>query len=44
MASTSLAVDPKQLPELPSLIDGLPNISGWEAEVQSVVQSDAPVA
>lgn len=44
MASTTLAVDPQQLPELPSLIDGLPNISGWEAEVQSVVQSNDPVA
>ena len=28
---------------LPELIDGLPNISGWEAEVQAVVQHDEPV-
>lgn len=26
------------LPVLPEIIDGLPNISGWEEEVQSVVQ------
>lgn len=31
------------LPTLPALIDGLPNISGWEAAVQSVVQQDYPV-
>ncbi|MEJ1931635.1 glycosyl hydrolase family 57, partial [Nostoc sp. NIES-2111] len=28
---------------LPEIIDGLPNISGWEAEVLSVVNDDAPV-
>ncbi|WP_414753918.1 glycosyl hydrolase family 57 [Anabaena sp. CCY 9910] len=28
---------------LPEMIDGLPNISGWEAEVLSVVNNDAPV-
>ncbi|WP_066425007.1 glycosyl hydrolase family 57 [Anabaena sp. 4-3] len=28
---------------LPEIIDGLPNISGWEAEVISVVNHDAPV-
>ncbi|MBD2499979.1 glycosyl hydrolase family 57 [Anabaena azotica] len=28
---------------LPEIIDGLPNISGWEAEVLSVVNNDAPV-
>lgn len=28
---------------LPEIIDGLPNISGWEAEVLSVVNHDAPV-
>ncbi|MEM9218439.1 MAG: glycosyl hydrolase family 57 [Cyanobacteria bacterium P01_F01_bin.150] len=44
MALMSLAVDSRQRPDIPSLIDGLPNISGWEAEVQSVVQSDDPVA
>src|SRR6476646_1074974 len=31
------------LPLLPELIDGLPNISGWEAEVRSVVQHDLPI-
>ncbi|MBD1861697.1 MULTISPECIES: glycosyl hydrolase family 57 [Trichocoleus] len=31
------------LPLLPELIDGLPNISGWEAEVRSVVQHDRPI-
>jgi hypothetical protein len=31
------------LPVLPEIIDGLPNISGWEEEVQSVVQQNAPV-
>lgn len=28
---------------LPEIINGLPNISGWEAEVLSVVNNDAPV-
>ncbi|NET47964.1 MAG: glycosyl hydrolase family 57 [Merismopedia sp. SIO2A8] len=32
------------LPDVPSTIEGLPTISGWEAEVEAVVQSDAPVA
>jgi hypothetical protein len=31
------------LPQLTELIDGLPNISGWEEEVRSVVQNDEPV-
>lgn len=31
------------LPELDALIDGLPNISGWEAAVQTVTQHQAPV-
>ncbi|GET38975.1 glycosyl hydrolase family 57 [Microseira wollei] len=31
------------LPVLPEIIDGLPNISGWEEEVQSVVQQNDPV-
>lgn len=31
------------LPVLPEIIDGLPNISGWEEEVQSVVQQNEPV-
>jgi hypothetical protein len=31
------------LPAIPELVDHLPNISGWEAEVQSVTQEDAPV-
>ncbi len=31
------------LPVLPELIDGLPNISGWEAEVRSVVQHNKPI-
>lgn len=34
---------PTRLPVLSEIIDGLPNISGWEAEVQSVVQQDQPV-
>ncbi len=34
---------PVKLPELPELVEGLPNISGWEAEVQSVVQHREPV-
>ncbi|MGE5658699.1 MAG: glycosyl hydrolase family 57 [Actinomycetota bacterium] len=29
--------------QLPEIIDGLPNISGWEQEVLSVVQQDEPV-
>ncbi len=31
------------LPTLPEIIDDLPNISGWETEVLSVVNHDAPV-
>ncbi len=31
------------LPTLPELIDGLPNIAGWSAEVHSVVNNDEPV-
>lgn len=31
------------LPQLSELIDGLPNISGWEKEIQSVVQDNKPV-
>lgn len=29
--------------DLPEIIDGLPNISGWEKEVLSVVKQDAPI-
>ncbi|MBH8575520.1 glycosyl hydrolase family 57 [Nostocaceae cyanobacterium CENA369] len=29
--------------DLPEIIDGLPNISGWEKEVLSVVNQDAPI-
>ncbi len=32
-----------RLPELPEVVEGLPNICGWEAEVQSVVQHSQPV-
>ncbi|MEB3337567.1 MAG: glycosyl hydrolase family 57 [Leptolyngbyaceae bacterium] len=31
------------LPTIPELIDGLPNISGWETTVQAIVQQDQPV-
>lgn len=31
------------LPNLPEIIDGLPNICGWEAEISAVVQQDEPV-
>jgi hypothetical protein len=31
------------LPQLSELIEGLPNISGWEEEVMSVVKQDKPV-
>lgn len=31
------------LPTLPDIIDGLPNISGWESEVLEVVNRNAPV-
>ena len=30
-------------PELPELVDGLPNISGWEEEVSQVVNQNEPV-
>ncbi|NEQ95248.1 MAG: glycosyl hydrolase family 57 [Cyanothece sp. SIO2G6] len=33
-----------QLPELPSIVDGLPHISGWEAEVDAVTHLSRPVA
>ena len=38
LASTQLS-----LPILPEIIDGLPNICGWEAEVLSVVQHNEPI-
>jgi len=31
------------LPNIPEIIDGLPNICGWEAEINSVVQQSEPV-
>ncbi len=31
------------LPNIPEIIDGLPNICGWEAEINSVVQGSKPV-
>jgi hypothetical protein len=31
------------LPVLPEIIDGLPNISGWESQVNAVVQHDEPI-
>ena len=34
---------PTTLSNLPEIIDGLPNISGWETEVLSVVNHDQPV-
>ncbi|MBD2338493.1 glycosyl hydrolase family 57 [Calothrix sp. FACHB-156] len=34
---------PETLPALPEIIDGLPNICGWETEVLSVVNHDTPV-
>lgn len=34
---------PTTLSSLPEIIDGLPNISGWETEVLSVVNHDQPV-
>ncbi|MEA5576451.1 glycosyl hydrolase family 57 [Anabaena sp. UHCC 0451] len=34
---------PDHLPNLPEIIDDLPNISGWEREVLSVVNHDTPV-
>jgi hypothetical protein len=38
-----LSTELTRLPVLPDLIDGLPNISGWEAEVPSVVQHNEPI-
>ncbi len=39
-----LSSSPKvTLPVLPEIIDGLPNISGWEKEVNSVVTRNEPV-
>ncbi|HEY9847682.1 MAG TPA: hypothetical protein V6D03_15975, partial [Candidatus Caenarcaniphilales bacterium] len=32
-----------QLPELPELVEELPNICGWESEVQAVVRHSEPV-
>lgn len=31
------------LPQLPEIIDGMPNISGWETEVAVVVQHNEPI-
>ena len=41
----SFTVEPKweDLPELEDLIDGLPNISGWENDLQRVTQDNTPV-
>jgi len=39
----SLSTQLPKLPVLPELIDGLPNISGWEAQVRAVVQHDEPI-
>ena len=39
----SIANQLTSLSAIPELIDNLPNISGWEAEVRSVVQSQNPV-
>ncbi|MES1024643.1 glycosyl hydrolase family 57 [Gloeocapsa sp. BRSZ] len=39
MTSTQLI----NLPQLPEIVDGLPNISGWETEVTSVVQHQKPI-
>ena len=44
MALSPSAVAPASMPSLSSVIDGLPNISGWETEVQTVVQSEQPIA
>lgn len=41
LSSTSLAST--SLLPIPELVDGLPNISGWEPAVQSTVQRDQPV-
>lgn len=38
-----LSTDSLTLPVLPELIDGLPTISGWEAEVRSIVQHNNPI-
>ena len=38
-----LATDLTRLPQLPELIDGVPCISGWEEEVQAVVQRQESV-
>lgn len=40
MPSQSMALS---LPALPDTIDRLPNLSGWEAEVQSIVHQNEPV-
>jgi hypothetical protein len=39
----STAPTPTHLPVLDEFAEGLPNISGWEKEVRSVVQRDEPV-
>lgn len=31
------------IPQIPEIIDGLPNISGWEAEVSEVVNRNEPI-
>ena len=40
MVSSTLTTSPAPIPEL---IDDLPNISGWEADVQAVTSENRPV-
>lgn len=42
-SSNCSAVDLSNLPALPELVEGLPNFSGWEAEVEAVTRQDQPV-
>ena len=39
----SITTQLPRLPVLPEIIDGLPNISGWESQVSAVVQHNHPV-
>lgn len=42
-ASFSPSMNLSELPPLTELIDGLPNLSGWESEVSAVVRHERPV-
>jgi hypothetical protein len=43
MISSIPTTSQSPLPDLPDLVDGLPTICGWEAEINAVTQHDRPI-